>query len=111
VQQPDQIVVDGYTVTFSKTQTIITDEEGAIRPRIRITRMDNAHGSHAGYNNTPPELPTFSHGTLTITKDAPEQDTSVPTVDLPQSRVTYVAAAYMSDLQPDGAGYFAYTSP
>jgi hypothetical protein len=29
----DQIVEDGHTVTFSKTQTIITDEEGCYRLR------------------------------------------------------------------------------
>ncbi len=39
----DQIVEDGHTVTFSKTQTIITDEDReALRPRTRIARMDNA---------------------------------------------------------------------
>ncbi len=56
--------------------------------------MDNAHGSHGGYNNTPPELPTVSHGTLTITEQAPEQETGATSADLPL----------------DDAGYFAYTS-
>ena len=35
--------------------------------------MDNAHGSHGGYSYTPPELSIVSHGTLTITGQAPEQ--------------------------------------
>ena len=48
--------------------------------------MDDAHGSHGGYNNTPPELPTVSHGTLTITEQAPKQETGATTADLPQSR-------------------------
>ena len=61
--------------------------------------MDNAHGSHGGYSNTPPELHTVSNGTLTTTEQAPEQETGATTADLPQSR-----------LQLDGAGYFAYTS-
>jgi hypothetical protein len=39
----DQIVEDGHTVTFSKTQTIITDEEGralqtSVRPRTKGSR-------------------------------------------------------------------------
>ncbi len=51
--------------------------------------MDNAHGSHGGYNNTPPELPTVSNGTLTITEQAPEQETGATTADLPQSRAPY----------------------
>ena len=36
----DQIVEDGHTVTFSKTQTIITDEEGRYR-----LQYDRAQGS------------------------------------------------------------------
>ena len=49
--------------------------------------MGNAHGSHGGYNNTPPELrPTVSHGILTITEQAPEQKTGATTADLPQPR-------------------------
>jgi hypothetical protein len=48
--------------------------------------MDNAHGSHGGYNYTPPKLPTVSHGILTITEQAPEQETGATTADLPQSR-------------------------
>ena len=36
----DQIVEDGHTVIFSKTQTIITDEEGSYR-----LRYDRAQGS------------------------------------------------------------------
>ena len=47
--------------------------------------MDNAHGSHGGHYYTPPELPTVSHGTLTITEQAPEQD-GATSADLPQSR-------------------------
>jgi hypothetical protein len=57
----------------------------AVRPRARIARMDNAHGSHGGYNNTPPELPTVSNGTLTTTEQAPEQG-GATSADLPQSR-------------------------
>ena len=32
----DQIVEDGHTVTFSKTQTIITDEEGRYRLQCKV---------------------------------------------------------------------------
>ena len=65
-----------------------------------ISRMDNAHGSHGGYNNNPSELSIVSHGTLT-TEQAPEQETGA---------TTGAAAAYMSALQLNGAVYFAYSS-
>ena len=90
MQQPLSAIVEvGHTVTFSKIQTMITDEEGRYRlqyGRARISRMDNAHGSHGGYYYIPPELPTVSHGTLTITEQALEQKTGATTADLPQPR-------------------------
>jgi hypothetical protein len=84
----DQIVEDGHTVTFFKTQTIITDEEGRYR-----LQYDRAQGSRewtmpmeAMEDNytPPPKLPTFSNGTLTTTEQAPEQETGATTADLPQ---------------------------
>jgi hypothetical protein len=86
----DQIVEDGHTVTFSKTQTIITDEEGRYK-----LQYDRAQGSREW--TMPMEAMeditilrqnfplTVSHGTLTITEQAPEQD-GATTADLPQSR-------------------------
>ena len=71
----DQIIEDGHTVTFSKTQTIITNEEGCYR----LQYDHNAHGSHGGYNYyTRPELLTVSHGTLTITEQTPEKTPAQP---------------------------------
>ena len=82
----DQIVEVGHTVTFSKTPTIITDEEGRYSPRTRIARMDNAYESHGGYNHTPTELPIVSHGRLTIREEAPEQYTRPPRIFFSQVR-------------------------
>jgi hypothetical protein len=86
----DQIVEDGHTVTFSKTETIITDEEGRYR-----LQYDRAQGSREW--TMPMEAMEditilrqnfpLSHGTLTITEQAaPEQETGTNTADLPQSR-------------------------
>ena len=47
--------------------------------------MDNAHESHGGYNHIPPELPTVSHGTLTIIEQVPEKENGATTADLLQS--------------------------
>ena len=87
----DQIVEDGHTVKFSKTQTTITDEEGRCR-----LQYDRAQGSREW---TMPmeamehitilrqnELSTVSHGTLTITEQAPEQETGATSADLSQPR-------------------------
>jgi hypothetical protein len=76
----DQIVADGHTVTFSATETIITDDNDRYRltypPRTKLAGMDHTHAS----NGRPVQAPPGSSATpqLTIT-DFPEPDAGTAT--------------------------------
>jgi hypothetical protein len=102
-----QIVEDGHTVTFSKTQTIITDKEGRYK-----LQYDRAQGSRE-WTMTMEAMEDITRTSHCLAWNLDNYRTSTGTRRSNlrgSSSVTCVAAAYMSALPPDGAGYFAYTS-
>jgi hypothetical protein len=106
----DQIVADGHTVTFSATETNITDDNDryclTIPPRTKLAGMDHPHASDGRPLQVPPGPPTTSH--LTIT-DFPEPDagTASACATKPFARA---AIACMSSSRASVDESFIYTS-